>query len=113
MAANETYPGEETPEVSQLKEADAHRLVLLRHAKSSWDDPGLDDHERPLTVRGRQAGKRLAAHFAAARRPDLILCSSALRPRQTLDLVAHAWASPTPAAIEDGLYLAGAPALLK
>jgi phosphohistidine phosphatase len=106
------YDGEETQEVPQPTEADTHRLVLLRHAKSSWGDPGLDDRERPLNARGRQAGKLLAAHFAKMQRPDLVLCSSALRTRQTLDLVAHAWAPPAPAAIEDGLYLASAPALL-
>ena len=99
--------------MSQLREADAHRLVLLRHAKSSWGDPGLDDRERPLNARGRQAGKLLAAHLAATPRPDLVLCSDALRTRQTLELVAVAWTPPAPVALEERLYLASAPALLK
>ncbi len=94
-------------------EAEAHRLVLLRHAKSGWGDPGLEDRERPLNARGRQAGKLLAAHLAKTHRPDLVLCSSALRTRQTLDLVAHAWTPPPPVTIEDRLYLASASALLK
>lgn len=61
----------------------ARRLVLLRHAKSSWehDQPDVD---RPLTARGRRdaaaAGHWLAAHVG---RPDLVLCSTAVRTRQT------------------------------
>jgi phosphohistidine phosphatase len=66
-----------------------HLLLLLRHAKSSWDDPTLADHERPLAPRGRKAAKRIREHL---RREDasvsLVLCSSARRARQTLDLVA-------------------------
>ena len=38
-------------------------LYLLRHLKSSWDEPGLADHERPLGQRGRKAGKKLARHL--------------------------------------------------
>lgn len=63
-------------------------LALLRHAKSSWDAPGLSDFDRPLNERGRTAapliGKAMADLNLA---PDLILCSSAKRTRQTLDLV--------------------------
>ncbi|HEY0240989.1 MAG TPA: histidine phosphatase family protein [Friedmanniella sp.] len=59
------------------------RLVLLRHAKSSWADD-LPDLERPLSARGRrdaaEAGHWLAAHVG---RPDLVLCSTAVRTRQT------------------------------
>jgi phosphohistidine phosphatase len=62
------------------------RLFVLRHAKSSWDDPGLEDHERPLAPRGHRAVKVLSEHFHAERiEPDLILCSSARRTRETLD----------------------------
>src|SRR5262249_42176276 len=38
-------------------------LYLLRHAKSSWKDPGLDDHDRPLNKRGRQAAKLMATYL--------------------------------------------------
>ena len=59
-------------------------LILLRHAKSAWDDPDLDDHDRPLAERGRRdstaAGKTLAERRI---RPDLVLCSSSERTRQT------------------------------
>ena len=63
-------------------------LWLLRHAKSSWDDPGLDDHDRPLAPRGERAAATMASHLPLAGvRPQLVLCSSALRARQTLGLV--------------------------
>jgi phosphohistidine phosphatase len=61
-------------------------LFVLRHAKSSWDDPGLDDHERPLAPRGRRAVKRLAAHIREHEiRPEQVLCSSARRTLETYD----------------------------
>jgi phosphohistidine phosphatase len=64
-------------------------LLLLRHAKSSWDDPGLADHDRPLAPRGRKAAKRIRQHLRRQQMPvSLVLCSSARRARQTLDLVA-------------------------
>ena len=66
------------------------RLVLLRHAKSSWEDD-LPDVERPLAPRGRRdaaaAGHWLAAHVG---RPDLVLCSTAVRTRHTWARVAEA-----------------------
>ena len=60
-------------------------LLLLRHAKSAWSDPRLDDHDRPLNGRGERAAKAMADHIAReGPRPDLILCSTAMRTRQTL-----------------------------
>jgi phosphohistidine phosphatase len=60
------------------------QLYLLRHAKSSWDEPGLGDHDRPLAKRGRKAGAMLRDVFRAeAIRPDLALVSSAMRTRET------------------------------
>lgn len=62
------------------------QLFVLRHAKSSWDDPGLEDHDRPLAPRGRTAVKLVAVHIRAAGiRPALVLCSSARRARETLE----------------------------
>jgi phosphohistidine phosphatase len=62
------------------------QLFVLRHAKSSWDDPGLDDHERPLAPRGHRAVKMLAAHIRDhAIRPEQVLCSSARRTRETYE----------------------------
>jgi phosphohistidine phosphatase len=64
-------------------------LFVLRHAKSSWDDPGLDDHERPLAPRGRRAVEALASYVSARDiRPELVLCSSSRRTRETLDGIA-------------------------
>jgi phosphohistidine phosphatase len=68
----------------------AHKqLFVLRHAKSSWDDPGLDDRERPLAPRGRQAVKVLARYVHAhGIEPGQVLCSPARRTRETYDGVA-------------------------
>jgi len=74
-------------------------LYLLRHAKSSWDNPGLADHDRPLAPRGRKAAPRIGAEMARAGLiPDLALCSTATRVRETWDLVAARW--PRPVAVE-------------
>jgi phosphohistidine phosphatase len=68
---------------------DVKRLLLLRHAKSSWDEPALADHDRPLAPRGRRAAKLIGAHLRRENlRVCLVLCSSARRARETLDLVA-------------------------
>ena len=88
-----------------------HRLHLLRHAKSSWDE-GVDDRERKLNRRGREEAERVGEHLPAAiGRLDLVLCSSARRARETMTL-ALAQFDPAPRIlIEDGLYLAGAGAI--
>lgn len=60
-------------------------LYLLRHAKSSWDDPDLDDFDRPLNKRGRKSAKAMAAFFRESGiAPESILCSPAKRTRETL-----------------------------
>jgi phosphohistidine phosphatase len=81
------------------------RLLLLRHAKSSWDDAGLADIDRPLTPRG----ERGAALVGEAMRdrgylPDHILCSPAKRTRQTLDAIIPFLGEKLQIAIEDDLY---------
>jgi phosphohistidine phosphatase len=86
-------------------------LMLLRHAKSSWDNAKLGDHERPLDKRGHAAGRMLAVHFATLEPPVLVLCSSALRTRQTLEHILPAFATPPQILVEDGLYLTSALAL--
>jgi phosphohistidine phosphatase len=68
--------------------AEAKRLLLLRHAKSSSDDPALADYDRPLAARGRKAAKLIGAHLRRSRSRLSVLCSSARRVRETLDLVA-------------------------
>jgi len=89
------------------------QLLLLRHAKSSWDDPRLGDHARPLSARGRRAA-------AAMRRamqeldlvPDVVLVSSARRTLQTLEAL-EPWVESPLVERMDALYLAGAPQLLQ
>jgi len=86
------------------------RLVLVRHAKSSWVDPDLDDHDRPLNGRGRRAAVLVGRHLREVGLvPDLVLCSSATRARATLDR--FEFPSETDVSIEDTLYGAGADGL--
>jgi phosphohistidine phosphatase len=85
------------------------QLFVLRHAKSSWDDPGLDDHERPLAPRGRRAAKLISAYLRAAEiEPALVLCSPARRTRETLESVAPGGE----AVIEPELYAASVATVL-
>ena len=68
-------------------------LLLLRHAKSSWNHPALTDHDRPLNKRGDQAAPVMGALLQEEDLiPDLILCSSAVRSHTTAILVAKACA---------------------
>lgn len=88
-------------------------LSLLRHAKSSWDDTSLEDFDRPLAERGKAAAQRMGAYMAAQGiAPELILCSTAVRARQTLDLVLPHLAGPPTVLHEDALYLASPSVLL-
>jgi len=62
------------------------RLVLVRHAKSDWGDPSLDDHDRPLNGRGMRDAPRMARTLAESDfRPEVILSSTALRARTTAE----------------------------
>jgi phosphohistidine phosphatase len=81
-------------------------LSLLRHAKSSWADPGLDDYERPLAKRGANAAAEIGKYLKRQKlRPDLILCSGAVRTRATLELVLAELCSPAPEVrYDDALY---------
>jgi phosphohistidine phosphatase len=89
-----------------------HTLYLLRHAKSSWDDPTLVDHERPLAPRGRRDATRIARHLGRVGvEPGLVLCSSAARTRETLELLRPAIDNPA-VVIEDELYAASSDELL-
>lgn len=73
----------------------AATLYLLRHLKSSWDEQALADRDRPLAPRGRKAGKKMARHLEkAGAAPELVLCSPALRTRETLDAVRGALGEP-------------------
>lgn len=64
------------------------KLLLLRHAKSSWNDLDHSDHQRPLSKRGLKAAPKMGAYIAAnGLTPNLILSSTATRARQTTELV--------------------------
>ncbi|MEZ5842650.1 MAG: histidine phosphatase family protein [Hyphomicrobiaceae bacterium] len=102
-------------------------LTLLRHAKSSWDEPDIDDHERPLAKRGSKDAPRIGRWLArfskeAGVPPDHVLCSDAVRTRATLALVlpeltrgGSRWQpAPLPTIETDAaLYLASPEAILE
>lgn len=84
------------------------QLILLRHAKSDWSHD-LSDHDRPLNQRGRRAAPAIGAWLRdQGYLPDEVLCSTAARTRQTLDLLGCG----APVRFEKGLYLADASEML-
>jgi phosphohistidine phosphatase len=89
-------------------------LSLLRHAKSSWNDPTLSDRERPLAKRGLNdaplMGKAMAEHGID---PELVLCSSARRTRDTIALVLPELKVEPKIVFEDALYHASPAEMLK
>jgi phosphohistidine phosphatase len=88
-------------------------IYLLRHAKSSWDEPELADDERPLAARGRRNAAALAEHVRTEEiLPELILCSTARRARETLAALVPVLDGELVASFEHDLYGASAPALL-
>lgn len=87
-------------------------LYLLRHAKSSWDDPGLEDAQRPLNRRGRRAAHLMAEYFRRAGIiVDRALCSTAQRARQTIEALRPALGEVEPV-FDDRLYEASRQTLL-
>ncbi len=89
-------------------------IYLLRHAKSSWQDQEVEDINRPLTKRGRKAAKAMASHLAAqAIVPGQILCSPALRTRETLKQMEAKLDAAIPVRFEKGIYNADASSLLR
>lgn len=84
------------------------RLLLLRHAKSSWDDISTDDYDRPLSSRGLIAAPVMGSHIAAhGLAPDKILCSSARRTRETLAGLLPFFDEDLEVRLTRDLYLAG------
>jgi phosphohistidine phosphatase len=82
-------------------------LILMRHAKSSWDGGDLADHDRPLSSRGRDAAPKMGAWLRKMRlRPDQILCSTATRVRETLDLLRPTLPPDLPIQESKRLYMA-------
>ncbi len=85
------------------------RLILMRHAKSSWDDPLQSDHDRPLNSRGQRSAQALGGWLREkGHAPNQALVSTSQRTRETFQRLAL----PTPAAFFDGLYHAPAARML-
>lgn len=88
------------------------QLFLLRHGKSSWDEPSLDDFDRPLSGRGIKAARRMGKHMAAQGiHPGVVLVSTARRTRATWELM-EPHLKGLPVSYEDALYEAGRSELL-
>ncbi|MEC9368209.1 MAG: histidine phosphatase family protein [Pseudomonadota bacterium] len=88
-------------------------LSLLRHAKSDWAGGMSNDHARPLAPRGEKAAPRMGRHIASSGKvPDTILCSTAKRARQTLDLVLPELGMQPKVKYLDELYHAGPEAMM-
>lgn len=82
-------------------------LLLLRHAKSDRNDTGLADFDRPLAPRGRRAAPLMGRYLRdQSLEPDLVLCSTARRAEETLELVLTALASAPEIGYLKSLYLA-------
>ena len=80
-------------------------VIFLRHAKSDWDADTDDDLSRPLAERGRRAATAVGSFLANANHvPNLVLCSPAVRARQTLELAVAAGNWACPIEIVDELY---------
>lgn len=89
-------------------------LAVLRHAKSSWDHPDLEDFSRPLNDRGRKAARKIGS--ALARRGfdfDYVLASTAARVRETLEGVEEKFDLCASVQFEPRIYLAEVEQLLK
>jgi len=90
----------------------SRRLVLVRHAKSDW--PEVYDHERPLAAVGRRAapavGTWLREHDAV---PDLVVCSTARRVRETWDLISGTLGGLPEVRFDERVYDAEVPELLE
>ncbi|MBB3999161.1 SixA phosphatase family protein [Aureimonas pseudogalii] len=83
-------------------------LHLLRHAHSSWAEPGQRDHQRPLDERGRREATRLAGELAARPRAvDRVVCSTATRAVETFDLIRPALPNGFTVEWSDALYAEG------
>ncbi len=88
------------------------QIWLLRHAKSSWDDPTLADADRPLAPRGIRDAAAMATYLTTLDPPRLVLCSAGLRARQTLAAVLPSLGTDLEIRVEPELYAFDADPLL-
>ncbi|MFK8111408.1 MAG: histidine phosphatase family protein [Rubripirellula sp.] len=99
--------------MTEQNEDNPRFLILMRHAKSDWDDASLSDHDRPLNDRGRRAAPAMARWLEQQTMiPDLILSSTSTRTRETVDRMVEQWATPPNTHFQESLYLAGADTIL-
>lgn len=96
------------------RDADGMRrhLLLVRHAKSAWNDPSLADHDRPLAPRGTRALPRLRNHVTSMPPPELVLCSTSRRTADTFEGIRAALHRDARIEMEPALYEATADTLL-
>jgi phosphohistidine phosphatase len=88
------------------------RLLLLRHAKSDWSGKS-QDHDRPLAPRGKKAAPQIGAYMRTkGYQPALVLCSTAVRARQTLELIVPELEDEPETRFDRALYLAEWPGLM-
>lgn len=88
-------------------------LILMRHAKSGWDDPGAEDRDRTLSDRGRGDAPRIGRWLATrGHLPDLVLCSTARRTAETMELILAEMPSRPETVFRDRLYHASADTIL-
>jgi phosphohistidine phosphatase len=88
-------------------------LVLVRHAKSSWD-LDVDDHDRPLSGRGRRDGVQIGQDLARKQiHPDLVLCSTATRTRETWDRALRGGVQATEVRYVGAIYHGWVPELVR
>ncbi len=89
------------------------RLILIRHAKSGWDDFEADDHERVLTKRGREASTTIGNWLKQMDYiPDRFLVSDAARTQETSNLLKNALGSDAPIELKSSLYHASPDTIL-
>lgn len=88
----------------------AKRLLVTRHAKSSWKSGADSDHARPLNKRGRRDAPRVAAHLVGLGWvPERVLSSDSQRTRETLELMLEVLEPEPEVEFSRALYLAGPP----
>lgn len=81
------------------------KIILLRHAKSSWSNSSLDDHDRPLNKRGKAAAPLIGAWLNRRHHcPDLVLCSSSKRTRDTVEKMREALPTLPEPVVDRTLY---------
>ncbi|NMC46522.1 MAG: histidine phosphatase family protein [Chloroflexi bacterium] len=83
------------------------KIFLMRHAKSSWKDSNIPDHDRPLKKKGEKDAKAMGKMLKGKKlSPDVILCSSAKRAKQTAALFKDAISFDGKIEFDDKLYMA-------